>query len=100
MEAVRRQVPLRLLFTINFAAYNHVRRVGVPRGFLRVSEANGLEMLDELRDSISSTHAALVIETELRDADAVSALVKESTTACLIVLGTRGLGGFTGILVG
>jgi nucleotide-binding universal stress UspA family protein len=99
-EAVRRRVPLRLLFAINFAAQAHVRGFGVPHGFLRVIEANGHETLGELKDSIGGAHPALVIETELRDADAVSALTRESATAGLIVLGSRGLGGFSGILVG
>ncbi|MGX7826583.1 universal stress protein [Actinokineospora sp. 24-640] len=99
-EAARRRVPLRLLFATDLAAYAHVRGFGVPQGFLRVIEANGHETLEKLKDSIGSAHPALGIETELRDADAVSALVRESTTAGLIVLGSRGLGGFSGILVG
>jgi nucleotide-binding universal stress UspA family protein len=99
-EAARRQVPLRLLFAVDFAAYAHGRGFGVPHGFLRVIEANGRETLGKLKDSIGGAHPALVIETELRDSGAVSALVRESAAAGLVVLGSRGLGGVSGILVG
>ncbi|WP_156756148.1 universal stress protein [Actinokineospora pegani] len=100
VEAERRKVPLRLLFALNLAIYAQARGFGVPRDFLEVIKADGHRVLDELRDSIGGAHPALVVETELRDCDAVPALVGESATACLVVLGSRGLGGFSGILVG
>ncbi|GAA2033492.1 universal stress protein [Yaniella flava] len=64
-------------------------------------------MFDELRDKINAGVAwlqdhfpKLEIESEVIDGVPVDAVVAESESARLTVVGTRGLGGFTGALLG
>lgn len=64
-------------------------------------------MFDELRDKINagvdwlqSHFPDLKIESEVIDGVPVDAVVAESESARLTVVGTRGLGGFTGALLG
>lgn len=64
-------------------------------------------MFDELRDKINAGVAwlqshfpNLEIESEVIDGVPVDAVVAESESARLTVVGTRGLGGFTGALLG
>ncbi|MGQ0838992.1 universal stress protein [Actinokineospora sp.] len=99
-EAARRQVPLRLVHAVDVAAYAHAGGFGAPHGFLDTVEAGGRRMLAEVRDAVLADHPDLVVDRDLQTADAVPALVAESANACLVVLGSRGLGGFSGILVG
>ncbi|WP_245614104.1 universal stress protein [Actinokineospora inagensis] len=99
-EATRRHVWLRLLRAVDVAAYAHAGGFGTPQGFFTAIEADGNRMLDDLRDALLRIHPTLRIETELRTSDAVPALVDESARACLVVLGSRGLGGFSGMLIG
>ncbi|GLZ40742.1 universal stress protein [Actinokineospora sp. NBRC 105648] len=99
-EAAHRQVPLRLLHAVDIAAYAHAGGFGAPHGFFEAVEADGQRMLGALREELLAVHPTLQIDTELLAADAVPALVSESAKAGLVVLGSRGLGGFSGILVG
>ncbi|WP_199432261.1 universal stress protein [Qaidamihabitans albus] len=99
-EAGRRNEPLRLVH-----AYVVPTR-GYP-GFLVSSQelreglrAQGREWLDEARKAVEGVAPELRVETELVEAAAVPALLRESRDARMVVLGSRGLGGFTGMLVG
>ncbi|GAA1965256.1 universal stress protein [Amycolatopsis minnesotensis] len=99
-EAVRRGRPLRLV---------HV--YAVPRGGLpgitgsRDRIRTGLTerahtWLDEAEAAVLAASPGLLVEVAAREWDPVAALVQESERACLLVLGSRGLGGFTGLLMG
>ncbi|EHY87917.1 universal stress protein [Saccharomonospora azurea] len=56
--------------------------------------------LDEARETVGAVAPDVPVETDLVEEEAVSALVEESRRARITVLGSRGLGGFTGMLVG
>lgn len=63
-------------------------------------ESQGRDWLLDAREAAEHTAPGLHIDVVLEVAPSVPALVKESRNASLLVLGSRGLGGFTGLLVG
>ena len=57
-------------------------------------------MLRDAAGQIQHDHPGLRVETEVTVGNPTTVLVDESRGAALVVLGSRGLGGFTGLLVG
>ncbi|WP_326952871.1 universal stress protein [Amycolatopsis sp. NBC_01286] len=99
-EARRRGRPLRLVqvYTlpnvrspIAFGSLDQVRE-----GLAERAE----EWLADARAAVLAEHPGLEITTAAREWSPVTALIQESQHAELVVLGSRGLGGFTGLLVG
>ncbi|GAB3744013.1 universal stress protein [Amycolatopsis oliviviridis] len=99
-DASRRGLPLRLV---------HVYRIPVakmpgvlpPEEKIRAGFAHqGQEWISEARKAVLERFPKLVVETAVREWSAVPALIQESATATMVVLGSRGLGGFTGPLIG
>ncbi|MEV7548325.1 universal stress protein [Amycolatopsis sp. NPDC089917] len=99
-DASLRGLPLRLV---------HVYRVPVakmpgvlpPEETIRVGFAHqGQEWIFQAREAILGRFPELPVESAVREWSAVPALIQESTTATMVVLGSRGLGGFTGPLIG
>ncbi|ASR39386.1 universal stress protein [Prauserella marina] len=56
--------------------------------------------LDEARTAAEQAAPGVEVETDLLEGEVVPALLEESAGARLVVIGSRGLGGFTGMLVG
>lgn len=99
-EAARRHRPLHLVHAFIWP-YLHVplgpSPYGPPEGGLR----NDAERI--LADAYDRAHATapdVVMSTELVTGEASAVLVRASRTAELIIVGDRGLGGFTGLLIG
>lgn len=99
-EAVRRGRPLRLVQVyalpqvkapVAFGTHERVRAGLAER-------AEG--WLADAKAGVLAEHPGLEVITAAREWSPVTALVQESQHAELIVLGSRGLGGFTGLLVG
>ncbi|MER5642305.1 universal stress protein [Kitasatospora sp. NPDC002227] len=91
-EARRRRLPLRLV---------HVRTWldGLP-GSPDVRALTD-RMMELTERQINDTHPGLKIETSVVEADEpVEPLLRQAEAAELLVLGSRGLGGFTGLLLG
>ncbi len=98
-EAVRRGAGLRLVHACELP-------VGYPPGVvdqhvLRAAlEEQGRTWLAAARADAEEAAPGLPVEMEMAVAPAVPTMVRESRTAELLVLGNRGLGGFTGLLIG
>ncbi|OXM45397.1 universal stress protein [Amycolatopsis alba] len=99
-EAVRRGLLLRLVHIYG------IPQVRVPAVLpssetVRVAfETRGRKWLTEAQDAVSERYPDLVVETAAREWSPVAALIEESVSANMVVLGSRGLGGFTGLLIG
>lgn len=97
--ARRRRLRLRLVHAYQVPS-------GYPPGFVdpvmlrSAVRDQGHCWLQEAVDTAAELTPALRPEVVLEDALAVPALIEHSRTATQLVLGTRGLGGFTGLLVG
>lgn len=98
-EARRRGTTLRVVHAYEIPA-------GYPPGFVdwhmlhEALAAQGRSWLDRARDAAEETVPGLTVEVLEVRAGAVPTLVGKSEDAALLVLGTRGLGGFTGLLIG
>ena len=98
-EARARGTSLRLV-------HAHEVPVGYPEGFVAHHQlrdalaAQAATWLDEARTVAEETVPGLRVVAVVREAGPVPVLVAESSSAAQVVLGTRGLGGFTGLLVG
>lgn len=99
-EASRTGAPLRLVSVVPWSSY---ASLGPALGNSGNREAE-LRAADEHLDAAAreAVRAAPLerIEREVRDGRASTVLHEESARAACVVLGTRGLGGFTGLLAG
>jgi nucleotide-binding universal stress UspA family protein len=69
-------------------------------GYDRAQRATGQELLDRLSRKLQEQRPGLVVETEVSTLDPAGTLVGLSYQAQLVVTGTRGHGGFAGLLLG
>lgn len=99
-EAVRRDVPLHLFHVCVLPPLGpHMAAVTE----IRVTEAlmeQGYGWLREAKDAAWEIAGEIEVRTELRVGGAAGELIDESAHALMVVLGSHGLGGFQGMLVG
>src|SRR5262245_41425282 len=97
-EAVRYLAPVRILeaFELVIATPPSPGQV-VPLDAIRAAREKGLEAE---ADSIRLLHPDLTVETRLVGGAAPKALLEDAADARLVVLGSRGLGGWSGLVVG
>lgn len=99
VEAARRGLPLRLVHV-------HASPIALPGGVFDLTvvrnamRAQGRGRLADARTVAAEVAPDVRIDIRLEHAPLVPVLVEASRTASLLVLGTRGLGGFTGLLLG
>jgi nucleotide-binding universal stress UspA family protein len=98
-EAERRHQPLRIVTGISWPPY--ARSIQVPAAPISdgVMEA-AQSTLDRAADRLRERHPGLDVTTEVITGGPSGVLVGESERASLIVVGTRGHGGFTSLLAG
>ncbi|WP_344655815.1 universal stress protein [Catenulispora subtropica] len=102
-EAVSRGTGLRIVH-----AYTTVERIPMgpfstvlPAGNVEPTNRHDAEeILAELAAAIRADQPALAVETSAVPGEAAAAIVAQARDACLLVLGSRGRGGFTGLLLG
>ncbi|WP_326948273.1 universal stress protein [Amycolatopsis sp. NBC_01307] len=99
-EARRRRRPLRLVH-VHALPQVHTPIAAGTHDRVRAGLAGRAESrLAEARAAVLAQSPGLDIRTAAREWSPVTALVQESRNAELVVLGSRGLGGFTGMLAG
>ncbi|MDT7716893.1 MAG: hypothetical protein QOH09_2885 [Pseudonocardiales bacterium] len=99
-EAAGRHIPLRLVHGVNTCVLAGTGGVALPQSFFDALEGEGRRMLAEAETAIRQQHPGLDVGVDLYTADPVPTLIDMSEHARLMVLGSRGRGGFTGILAG
>lgn len=60
----------------------------------------GNKLLDSAREALAADHPQLAITTEVDEVSAAVALIESSKQAQLLVVGSHGHGGFSGLLIG
>ncbi|MFI7680086.1 universal stress protein [Actinophytocola sp. NPDC049390] len=99
-EAVRRGAPLRLVHVCYLVPVRHPRQVAPPPEYRDALLGQGRHWLIEAEEAARHAEPGLVVSTDLREGVTSEVLVRESRTARLVVLGSRGLGGFAAMLLG
>lgn len=99
-EAVRRHAPLLLAHICHLVPVRHPRQVAPPADYQAAILDQGRHWLTEATAAARRVSPDLPVTTELREGIATDVLIRESRNAQLVVLGSRGLGGFTAMLVG
>ena len=99
-EAVRRGAAVRLVSAVHIQMSGYQGAVPMPLDFIDELKDEAHRQVAQAQLEVLSRHGELTVDVAVLAAPAVPALVEESTKAQLMVLGSRGLGGFTGILAG
>ncbi|MFC0432007.1 universal stress protein [Kutzneria buriramensis] len=99
-EAARRRMSLRLVHAVEVSTIAYGGAFGLPKDFFEALRQSGRAYLDAAVSAVGKLHPDLTVTTELIDGSPIPVLVDASEHAAMIALGSRGLGGFTGILTG
>lgn len=99
-EARRRNTQLRLVHVCHLAPVRHPKQVPPPLEYQAAILDQGRHYLTEAAEAARQAAPDVPVTADLRDGSAADVLVTESHSAQLMVLGSRGLGGFSSLLVG
>ncbi len=99
-EAERRGALLRLVHVCHLMPVRHPKQIAPPPDYHAALLDEGRHWLTEARDTARRAVPGIAVVTVPHDGIAADVLVTESKTAQLMVLGSRGLGGFVSLLVG
>jgi nucleotide-binding universal stress UspA family protein len=99
-EAARRHLPLRLVYAVDLSPLAYSGGFRPSPNYANHVEAEGRNALGEAAAAVELPHPDLDVTTVLRGSSSVQTLIDESDNARLVVLGSRGLGGFAGLLAG
>lgn len=93
-------MPLRLVHAVSQPALAYGGGARPPDEFSDALVAEGREALADALALVLTLYPELTVEVDLAAGEAVPSLLELSRTARLMVLGSSGLGGFTGLLTG
>lgn len=99
-ECARHHVPLRLVHCYYLPTHGYPEIITTGHEFLAALQEQGTQWLAEAEAAVHAAAPDVTVETRLRLSPVIPCLIEESAQARMVVLGSRGLGGFTGILVG
>ncbi|RSM85137.1 universal stress protein [Kibdelosporangium aridum] len=97
-EAAARRAPLRLVHAC--VVVSQYTPVSLPKSVSDVLADEGREWLRKASETAAEVAPQVEVSRILEHGDPARALIEESAKAQLVVLGSRGLGGFTGLVVG
>jgi nucleotide-binding universal stress UspA family protein len=98
-EALRRNLPIRLVHTFDIPV-GYAPGVVLPAAVRESMRKQGWDWVRQAGDLVAEVAPAIKPELVVHQGPVVPILVEASRDATMVVLGTRGLGGFTGLLVG
>ncbi|MFC5992881.1 universal stress protein [Pseudonocardia hispaniensis] len=99
-EAAARRVPLRLVGAFVWTGTPHIGDLGLGESYLEGLWQAARAELEDAAEAARSVAPDVTIEQEVRAGYPVPVLADESERARMVAVGSRGLGGFTGLLVG
>ena len=99
-EAVHRHAALRLVYAYSLPIAGYAGYSMAPDDLGSILRAEGRKMLREISDDLRADNPGLDIEIRLFQGDPVVALRRESELARLTVVGSRGNGRVSGLLLG
>lgn len=99
-EATLRRAPLRIVLAFAPIPAGHVGNPGLGTAFRHTMTEAARAVLDAATELARKVAPSVAVESELSQGFPVPVLLDESDHAQLTVVGSRGLGGFTGLLLG
>jgi nucleotide-binding universal stress UspA family protein len=99
-EAEERRVGLHVIHALDVNPNLSWGRPGVYQPMGSADLNSDLGLLAQIERRVRAAHPTLEVTTAMTNDGAASALVTASRTADLVVVGTRGRGGFAGLLLG
>jgi len=97
-EAVERALALHLVHALELPGV--MGAFVEPAGYAHAQHAAGEKLLAKITDMVRELHPTLAVTSEVSEIGAAESLVELSESAKLVVTGTRGHGGFAGMLLG
>jgi nucleotide-binding universal stress UspA family protein len=98
--AAQRHEPLRLVFASNSMAFGYGAWLAPPQSYFDELQASSEKLVADVETALRREHPALEIAVELQTASPIPTLIAQTDEARLLVLGSRGTGGFGGMLAG
>jgi nucleotide-binding universal stress UspA family protein len=99
-EARQRHVPLRLLYCCDLPPVRHPRHQPPPAAYRAAVQAQGRHWLNQAARAVRIEAPDVALSADMRAGVPADILIDESREARMVVVGTRGLGGFRELLVG
>lgn len=99
-EADERGMELHLVHALNYPALVGMHSAIPLEDVKAKTHAQGQDLLDAARTSLQEAHPKLAITSAVSELGAAETLVEVSKTAALVVTGSRGHGGFAGLMLG
>jgi nucleotide-binding universal stress UspA family protein len=99
-EAARRDLPLRVVTAFEWPHDHALGQVALGAGYREIMLETARRELDDAVQTARTTEPDVEVERQLVVGYPIPVLVAEARLAQLVVIGNRGLGGVTGLLVG
>lgn len=99
-EAQQRNLPLTLVHAVDHSSFGQGYNLGASASFFDHLDTDGAEFLSQAKDHVYALFPKVEVSTVKAAGKPVAILVELSRNAVMTVLGSSGLGGFTGMMAG